>query len=110
MLATLAPLGTDRIMLRSLSTSGSTEDSARETALTHHATIAVALPLFVLFMIGVIGGNIVGLSDGWQVTLFLSAVMFVPVALSYLRQWVAVPILGTRAAFIPEQTIFLWYS
>lgn len=105
LLATFAPLGSDRIMLRNLSTSESTENSAQETALTHHATIAVALLLFVFFMLAVIFGNTVGLRDGWLVTLFLASMMFVPVALTYLRQFVAVPILGTRTAFIPEQTI-----
>jgi len=105
LLATFAPLGSDRVMLRNLSTSNSTQDAAQETAQTHHTTAVVAGLLFVLLMIAVIGGNAVGLSDGWQVTLFLTAVMFIPVALTYLRQWVAVPILGARVAFIPEQTI-----
>jgi O-antigen/teichoic acid export membrane protein len=105
LLATFAPLGSDRIMLRNLSTSDSTEVAANETAQTHHTTAVVAVLLFVVSMFAVIGGNAVGLSDGWQVTIFLSAVMFLPVALTYLRQWVAVPILGTRHAFIPEQTI-----
>ncbi|MEZ6034281.1 MAG: lipopolysaccharide biosynthesis protein [Planctomycetaceae bacterium] len=105
LLATLAPLGADRIMLRNLSTTDSTEVNAHETALTHHTTAVVGIALFVVLMLGVLLGNTVGISDSWQVTFFLSAVMFFPVALTYLRQWVAIPMLGTRQALMPEQTI-----
>lgn len=105
LLGTLAPLGTDRIMLRNLSTSDSVNVAGRETAQTHGITAIMALGLFLLSMLAVILGDIAGISDGWQVTIFLSAVMFVPIAVTYLRQWVAIPLIGTRKALIPEQTI-----
>ncbi len=105
LLGTLAPLGSDRIMLRNLSTSDSANVAGRETAQTHGITAIMAIALFLLSMLAVILGDVAGISDGWQVTIFLSAIMFVPIALTYLRQWVAIPLIGTRKALIPEQTI-----
>jgi O-antigen/teichoic acid export membrane protein len=78
LLATFAPLGSDRIMLRNLSTSDSTDVTAREAALTHHTTAVVGIGLFAILMFAVICGSAAGISDGGQVTLFLSAIMFFP--------------------------------
>ncbi len=105
LLGTLAPIGSDRLLVRNLSTANTTTEAGRETALTHHCTGAVALLIFVMSLVSVGAGDLFGVNDAWKVTIFLSAIMFMPIALTYLRQWVAIPLVGTRHAVMPEQIL-----
>ncbi len=105
LLATLAPLGSDRILVQSLSTSKSDAEIGRETAITHLGT---ACSVAVLFC-GLIGTwlccTFVIVNPNWARTSALAAILFVPLTVIYLRQWLAIPLIGARRAVMPEQTI-----
>ncbi len=105
LLASLAPLGTDRVLSKSLSLATCPREIGRETALTHACMIVVA----IFFLAGILLTSQIAsgvLLNPRQARLIqLSALLFVPLALTYLRQWIAIPLIGTRKALTTEQTL-----
>ncbi|MCA9066762.1 MAG: oligosaccharide flippase family protein, partial [Planctomycetaceae bacterium] len=105
LLATLAPLGSDRIAVRHLSLQDEPAGRGYETALTHHCAVAIgALIVPVCLILGLWGG-LVRIPVHWQTTILLGLITFVPITLAYLRQWIAVPLSGSRRAMAPEQMV-----
>ena len=105
LLAALAPLGSDRILVRSLSSTRCPAETARETAIAHLCTAIVATflvcgALTVWLVCGLVLDN-----QKWARTTLLATMMFIPLTIIYLRQWLAIPIIGSRRAVVPEQTI-----
>ena len=105
LLAALAPVGSDRILTRNLSITKTSEESGRETALAHLCTvitlIALAGALLVSWWILSRGLNKSQLAR----TVLLAAIMLIPLTAVFLRQWIAIPLIGSRRAVIPEQTV-----
>lgn len=105
LLAALAPLGTDRILSRNLSTITDHTDAGREAGLTLRCTLNVA----GVMMPGVVAASLVGeyvfQKPQAAHVIRLAATMFIPLSLLYLRQWVAIPLTGTRSALVAEQTL-----
>lgn len=105
LLAALAPLGSERILVRNLSATRSPDEVARETAIAHLCTgVVTAVVTIGLFVVwgcsGLVDGN-----PGWSRTALLAAVMFVPRTVLSLRQWLAIPLIGSRRAVMPEVTV-----
>lgn len=105
LLATLAPLGTDRILVQNLSNTKCPTEIGHETAITH---IAAAWSVAILF-IGLIAAwllcaNVLH-NENWARASSLAAMLFIPMTAIYLRQWLAIPLIGTRRAVLPEQTL-----
>lgn len=105
LLATLVPVGSDRILVRNLSTVTSPQQAGPDNALAHLCTALTAGLLFV-------GGSLLAvlpasaaIDASWRRTLLLALLLFLPIALTYLRQWVAIPLVGTRIAVAPEQIV-----
>jgi len=105
LLATLAPLGSDRILVQSLSTSKSDTEIGRETAITHLGTACSVAVLFCGLMATWLCCTFVVVNPNWARTSALAAILFVPLTIIYLRQWLAIPLIGARRAVMPEQTI-----
>ncbi len=115
LLATLAPLGTDRILSQTLactsesdsSISPGTEvcDSAKAVAIAYRCTLMSIGALLTVLMAFVFFGSLAGLSSAWIATALSAAMILVPLTLSYLRQWTAMPIVGTSRAMLAEQTL-----
>jgi O-antigen/teichoic acid export membrane protein len=105
LLATLAPVGSDRILVRNLSTVSSATAAGRDVAITHICTGCSVVLMLVVFLILNVAGRSLSVDDSWWQTGLLATVLFVPIALTYLRQWVAIPLVGTRAAVMPEQMV-----
>jgi O-antigen/teichoic acid export membrane protein len=103
-LATLAPLGTDRVLVKHLSLNQSPEVAAPEIALTHWCTLLMSGVLLAGCLLGVVLFQRVG-PHAWSQAASLAAILFVPLTLTYLRQWVAIPLVGTRRALMPEQIL-----
>lgn len=103
--ATLAPLGSDQVLVRNLSNCRTDDECGHEVALSHICSALAALVLFVLILSACIITLLLGIRSSWQEVGLLSAPLFVPILLTYLRQWTAVPLMGTRAAILPEQTV-----
>ena len=99
--ATAAPLGTDRVLVRRLSITGR-DTAAAEVALTHRCTLWPAVAICSGSLLAALGCTAFGYT-GWSRTLVLAVLMAVPLTLTYLRQWTAIPLVGTRAAILPEQ-------
>ena len=105
LLAALAPLGSDRILVRNLSTTKCPMATGRETAIAHLCTTITTAVL--------VGGSLTAWAVNsfifdkpeWAQTSLLATIMFVPRTLMSLRQWLAIPIIGTPRAVMPEQTI-----
>ncbi len=105
LLATLAPLGTDRILVRNLSIANSLARSGEETAVTHVCTLLVVGLLLACGVMACGAGVFFMNQQPWIEALVLAGILFVPLTLTYLRQWVAVPLVGTGRAMVPEQTL-----
>jgi len=103
LLATLAPVGSDRVLVRNLSTVETPEQAGKDTAAAHVCTGLIALQMLAAVAVLGFRGEAWGLRSSWLRTAFLAITMFLPIAVAYLRQWVAIPLTGTRAAVIPEQ-------
>lgn len=105
LLATLAPMGTDRILVRNLSTVKSAEEAGRETAIAHLCTACCAL----LLLLGCLSAWLINAlfldNPRWAQTALLASIMFLPLTVTFLRQWVAISLIGTRRAVMPEQTV-----
>lgn len=115
LLATLAPLGTDRILSQTLACtirSDSSDrpgtaigDSAKAVAVAYRCTLmSIGILLTVLVAFSFMAW-VVGVSSKWKVTTLSAAIILVPLTLSYLRQWTAMPIVGTSKAMLTEQTL-----
>ncbi len=104
LLATLAPLGTDRILVKHLSIQHSMAAAAPEVAITHRCTLLVSAVLLAGCLLIATLCHQFGLYQ-WRETTLLAALMFGPLTLTYLRQWVAIPLIGTRRAVMPEQIL-----
>ena len=115
LLATLAPLGTDRILSQTLActiNSNSSNplgtaigDSAKSIAIAYRCTMMSIGVLLTLLMTFVLLGSFAGMSPEWRVTTLSAAMILVPLTLNYLRQWTAMPIVGTSRAMLAEQTL-----
>ena len=105
LLAALAPLGSERILVRNLSATKCPDDMARETAIAHLCTgiVSAVLVAGLLAIWGLSG--FIWQNPSWARTALLAAVMFVPRTVLSLRQWLAIPIIGSRRAVMPELTI-----
>ncbi|MFM7835484.1 MAG: hypothetical protein ACKPJD_27115, partial [Planctomycetaceae bacterium] len=99
--ATAAPLGTDRVLVRRLSISGH-DAAAAEVALTHRCSLWPAVVISSGSLLAALGCISCGYA-AWNRTLVLAVLMALPLTLTYLRQWTAIPLVGTRAAILPEQ-------
>lgn len=99
--ATAAPLGTDRVLVRRLSISGR-EGAGSEVALTHRCSLWPALVIAAGSLLAAVACSVMGYS-AWSRTLVLAVLMALPLTLTYLRQWAAIPLVGTRSAILPEQ-------
>lgn len=105
LLATLVPMGTDRVLVRNLSTVVSPTAAGHDTALSHICTAIMCLLLLCAGVLQYLLRDRLLLSASWLHACMLAAVTFIPVALTNLRQWIAIPLIGTRYAVLPEQTI-----
>ena len=115
LLATLAPLGTDRILSQTIactirnekSVDGVTadSDSAKAIAVAYFCTTTSLGVLLVLLMTFALSGLFAGAASEWMATALAAALIFTPLTLSYLRQWTAIPIIGTARAMLAEQTL-----
>lgn len=105
LLASLAPLGSDRILVRNLSITECLDEAGRETAIAHLCTAITAAVLLGAGLTGWSVNTFVFDNPDWARTSLLATIMFVPLTVILLRQWLAIPIIGSRRAVIPEQTI-----
>lgn len=105
LLAALAPMGSDRILVRNLSNTKCPLETGREIAIAHLCTVIVAIFLLSGSLAAWLVSGFVLDSQQWASTTSLATVMFIPLTVIYLRQWLAIPIIGSRRAVIPEQTI-----
>ncbi len=105
LLGALAPLGSDRILVRSLSGTKCPDERGRETAIAHLCTAIVATFLLCGALMTCLFNDFVLDNHKWARTTLLAAMMFIPMTMIYLRQWMAIPIIGSLRAVIPEQTI-----
>ncbi len=104
LLAALAPLGTDRVLVRNLSVQDDVQQRRHEVVITHRCLLLATLALLALviptgMMLGQLG------YPEWQKTVLLSALLFPPLSLLWLRQWVALPLVGSFQALVPEQIL-----
>ncbi|MBL8815663.1 MAG: lipopolysaccharide biosynthesis protein [Planctomyces sp.] len=104
-LSSLVPLGTDRVLTRNLATVHCPEDAGAETAVAHISSLLTSLLVFVLGSLQFWFSDWLPLSVAWYESCMIAAILFVPVTLTNLRQWIAIPLIGTRHAVLPEQTI-----
>lgn len=104
-LASLAPLGTDRVLTRNLATNRDPVQSARETAVSHAATLLCCGLVLTLGSLQFLFRHRLPFSAAWLESCLLASIVFVPLTLTNLRQWIAIPLIGTRKAVIPEQTL-----
>ena len=105
LLAALSPLGSDRILVRNLSNTRCPIETGHEIAIAHLCTAIVATILLSGSLAACLVSGLVLEHQKWARTTLLAAVMFIPLTVIYLRQWLAIPIIGSRRAVIPEQTI-----
>ena len=104
-LAAFAPLGSDRILVRNLSNTKCPLETGREIAIAHLCTAVVATFLLSGAIMAWLFNGFVVNNQRWARTTLLASMMFIPLTVIYLRQWLAIPIIGSRRAVIPEQTI-----
>lgn len=105
LLTALAPLGSERILVRNVSATKSPDDVARETAIAHLCT-GIVTAVLVAGLLAAWGlSGLVTENTGWARTALLAVVIFVPRTVLSLRQWLAIPIIGSRRAVMPELTI-----
>lgn len=104
-LASMLPMGTDRILARNVAGAKTPADAGLDTALAHLSSLIAATLLIGLGILLYCFASIAIIPRSWQHSAFLAAIMVVPVTLTNLRQWVAIPLMGTRFAVLPEQTL-----
>lgn len=104
LMATLAPMGSDRLLVRNLSTVKCPKEAGHETAMAHLSTAIVAIALLVGSLGSWLFNDLVLDNMKWAQTALMASIMFIPLTVTYLRQWAAIPIIGTRRAVMPEQT------
>lgn len=102
--AAVAPLGTDRLLVRQLSVLDQPEQQSLELALAHRCAAIAGCLLLVLACAAAAFCRFAGWQD-WVNTLLIAAALFIPVTLTWLRQWAAIPLVGTRNAVLPEQIL-----
>ena len=105
LLAALSPLGSDRILVRNLSNTRCPIATGHEIAIAHLCTAMIATILLSGSLAASLVSGLVLEHQKWAQTTLLASVMFIPLTVIYLRQWLAIPIIGSRRALIPEQTI-----
>ena len=115
LLATLAPLGTDRILSQTLACAMKSDssdqlgrangESAKSISVAYLCTIMSIGVLLTVLMAFVSFGSFAGVSSAWIATALSATMILVPLTLSYLRQWTAMPIVGTSRAMLAEQTL-----
>ncbi len=115
LLATVAPLGTDRILSQTLACTIKSDssnplgtaigDSAKAIAVAYRCTLMSIGGLLTALAAFSFMAWVVGVSSEWIVTTLSAAIILVPLTLSYLRQWTAMPIVGTSRAMLAEQTL-----
>ncbi|MFM7056006.1 MAG: lipopolysaccharide biosynthesis protein [Planctomycetota bacterium] len=104
LLASLAPLGMDRVLVRQLSIISSHTERAAELAIAHRCAVRFGGLLLAVGVLAGIGCRLLGWND-WSRTLLLSSLLLTPLTLTWLRQWAAIPLMGTRLAVLPEQVL-----
>ncbi len=104
-LASLLPLGTDRLLVRNLAAVRTPREAGVDVALAHMSSLIAAVCLFVCAFFQYPLSGILHIPVSWLQTSMLAAIMVVPVTLTNLRQWIAIPLIGTRFAVLPEQTL-----
>jgi O-antigen/teichoic acid export membrane protein len=104
LLAALAPLGMDRVLVRQLSVISNPADRSAELGIAHRCAMRFG---GLLLAVGVLAGLVCRLSGWgeWSETLFLASLLLTPLTLTWLRQWAAIPLVGTRLAVLPEQVL-----
>ena len=102
--AAFAPLGTDRLLVRQLSVLDVPQQQALEVALAHRITAVVGGLLLAAALVAAALCHFADCRD-WAKTLLIAAALFIPLTLTWLRQWAAIPIVGTRNAVLPEQVL-----
>lgn len=102
--AACVPLGTDRLLVRQLSVIELAEQQALEVALTHRISAVVGGLLLAISMTAAACCHFAGRHD-WTMTLLIAAALLFPLTLTWLRQWAAIPLVGTRNAVLPEQVL-----
>ena len=115
LLATLAPLGTDRILSQTLACAITKEksgkavitesDSAKAVAVAYRCTTTSLVVLLALLIAFALIGSFEGVASAWRTMALAAALILVPLTLSYLRQWIAMPIVGTSKSMLAEQTL-----
>lgn len=110
LLATLAPLGTDRVLVRNLSVRPDLDHVGPEIALSHRCTAVITGLLIPAGLLTALLLTVVLDRPHLGLTAVLAIVMLVPLTVTYLRQWIAIPLIGTRKAVMPEQVLFPLFS
>jgi O-antigen/teichoic acid export membrane protein len=105
LLASLAPLGSEQLLVRNLSITKGVEEAGRETAIAHVCAIISGLVLVIAALATWSVCNFVLDESEWARTVLLATMLFVPSTVVLMRQWLAIPVIGSRQAAIPEQTI-----
>ncbi len=102
--AACVPLGTDRLLVRQLSVLDLPQEQSIEVALAHRISAVVSGLLLALTIAAAVICSTAGWHD-WASTLLIAATLLIPLTLTWLRQWAAIPIVGTRNAVLPEQVL-----
>lgn len=105
LLASLAPLGSEQLLVRNLSITKDVEEAGREIAIAHVCTIISGLVLIIAALATWSVCSFVLDEPDWARTVLLATMLFVPSTVVLMRQWLAIPVIGSRQAAIPEQTI-----
>lgn len=103
LMAALAPLGTDRTLVRTLSSSIESRNCGNQVAVVHAATGLIALSFLACSVATYFVGAFALEGEGTALTALQTAILVVPLTLVYLRQWMAIPLIGTRRAVAMEQ-------
>lgn len=104
LLAALAPLGMDRVLVRQLSVLTEAASQAAEIAIAHRRALRFGSLLLTAGILAGAGCRLLGWQE-WSETLLLASLLLTPLTLTWLRQWAAIPLVGTRQAVLPEQVL-----
>lgn len=105
LLATIAPLGTDRVLVQLLSQHRDPAVDARDVATTHRIAARSSLLMAGLLLTIAAALSAMTSERAWPHSLMLAATILMPQTLVYLRQWIAIPLVGTQRAVAPEQLL-----